>query len=174
MTDRSTARLGVLAVTLFALPLLVGCQPAERGQMAGTALDTAAVKAAVDSLRDAYLEAYNSGEAGQVAALYTQDAVYLPADGPPVTGRDSIQAALTQALAPGPTLEVDSHEVIPLSPDWTSSGGTYRVTVTPEGAEEPRVIEGSYLILFRQTAEGWKLFRHAATLDSLPPTPGGQ
>lgn len=160
---------------LLALPLLFGCQPPEKaGTGEGAALDTAAVTAAIDTLRQEFLEAYNAANADALAALYTDDAVFLPADSPPVDGRDSIRAFFRRELAAGPTLEVDPHEVVPLSPSWTSSGGIYRVTVTPEGTDEPVNVRGSYLLLFHETAEGWKLYRHAGTYDSVPPTPGGQ
>lgn len=163
-----------LLTPLLALPLLAGCQPAEQGQTGETAaLDTAAVRAAIDTLRQDYLEAYNGGDAAALATLYTADAVFLPADAPPVDGRDSIRAHWDRELAAGPSLEVESHEVIPLSESWTSSGGNYRVTVTPEGAEEPMTVRGSYLLLFRNTDEGWKLFRHSATYDSVPPPISG-
>lgn len=174
MRTTPTVRSATLLVPLLAIPLMVGCQPAERGQTGETAaLDTAAVRAAIDTLRQDYLEAYNAGDAAALATLYTEDAVFLPADAPPVDGRDSIRAHWERELAAGPALEVESHEVIPLSPSWASSGGLYRVTVTPEGAEEPVTVRGSYLLLFRNTGEGWKLFRHSATYDSMPPGPGG-
>lgn len=174
MRDLQPVPSGAILAALFALPLLSGCQPAEQGPQQEAGLDTAAVTSAVDSLRQSFLDAHNAGEAGRVASLYTQDAVLLPTDRPPVDGRDSIQAFFARELAAGPTLEVEPHEVKPLSPRWTSSGGTYRVTVSPEGTQDTTTVRGSYLILFRQTADGWKLFRHAATFDSLPPAPGGQ
>lgn len=171
MVTHRTVRPAAALAPLVALPLLLaGCQPAEQGQTGETAgVDTAAVRASIDTLRQAYLEAYNAGDAAAVASLYTGDAVFLPADAPPVEGRDSIRAHWERFLAAGPTLEVESHEVTPLSPSWTTSGGLYRVTVTPEGAEEPTTVRGSYLLLFRNTPEGWKLFRHSATYDSVPP-----
>lgn len=166
MRDSPWVRSGFL---LVAVALLVaGCQPADRGQTQQAAVDTAAVEAAVDSLRGAFIKAYNAGEASQIAPLYTQDAVLLPADQPPVAGRDSIQAFLARELAAGPMLAVEPHEVKPLSPEWASSGGNYRVTVSPKAAQDTVTVRGSYLILFRNTAEGWKLYRHANTQDSVP------
>lgn len=174
MRPTRTVRSAVFLTPLLALPLLVGCQPAEQEPAGETAaLDTAAVRAAIDTLRQDYLEAYNGGDAATLATLYTADAVFHPADAPPVEGRESIGAYFGRFLAPGPSLEVESHEVIPLSESWASSGGGYRVTVTPEGAEEPMTVRGSYLLLFRNTAEGWKLFRHTASYDSVPPAPEG-
>lgn len=171
MQDHRRVRFGLLLA--FSSLLAVGCQPADRGQTQQAAVDTAAVEAAVDSLRESFLKAYNAGEADQLVALYAEDAVVLPADAAPVDGRDSIRAYFARELAAGPTLEVEPHEVKPLSQEWASSGGTYRVTVSPEAVKDTVTVRGSYLILFQNTPEGWKLFRHAATYDSLPP-PGLQ
>lgn len=172
MRNRPSLRPASLLL-VASLPLALACRPADRGRMPEAATDTAAVEAAVDSLRQAFLDAYEAGEPGRVAALYARDAVLLPVDRPPVDGRDSIRAYFAGELAADPALEVEPHEVKPLSPDWASSGGTYRVTVTPKGEEGPSTVRGSYLILFRNTPEGWKLFRHANTYDSVPPAPGG-
>lgn len=172
MANRSTYRPGTVLASLLAVSIVVACQPAERGGTAGPAVDTASVEAAVDSLRGAFLAAYNAGNAADLAPLYTADAVFLPANAAPVEGRDSIRAHFDRLLSAGPTLKVSPHEVKPLGPDWTTAGGTYRVTVTPEGADEPTVTKGSYLILVRKTGDGWKLFRHAATYDSVPAMPG--
>lgn len=174
MSNRSACRPGAVLASLLAVTTLLACQPAERGGTAGPAVDTASVEAAVDSLRGAFLAAYNAGNAAGLAPLYAADAVFLPANAPPVEGRDSIRAHFDRLFSAGPSLKVSPHEVKPLGPDWTTAGGTFRVTTTPEGAEEPTVTKGSYLILLRQTADGWKLFRHVATYDSVPAMPGAR
>lgn len=166
-----TSRFPLAVVPLVSLVLVAACQPAEREGMPEAAVDTAGVEAAIDSLRQTYMDAYNAGETGRVASLYTEDAAFLPADAPVVTGRDAIRAAMEEQLAPEPTLEVNPREVNPLSADWTQSSGTYRVSVQPEGAAEPQVVQGSYLVLFRRTAEGWRLYRHAANYDMAPAAP---
>lgn len=172
MRHRPSSRSGVFLASLLTVSALAGCQPAERGRTTGPAVDTAAVAAAVDSLRQAYLEAYNAGELDRLASLYADDAVLLPPDAPPVRGRDSIRTHFAGELAPGPTLEISSGQLGPLGPEWTSLAGGYRVTVRREEAEEPTAVEGSYLILVRKTPNGWKVSRHAGTYDSMPPGPG--
>ena len=166
-----TSRFPFAVVSLTALSLVAACQPAEQAGTPEAAVDTAAVEAAIDSLRQAYITAYNAGETGRLASLYTEDAAFLPADAPVVSGREAIRAAMEEQLAPAPTLEVNPREVNPLSADWTQAAGTYRVAVQPEGAAEPQVVQGSYLLLLRRTPEGWRLFRHAANYDMLPTAP---
>lgn len=174
MRDRLTIRSGSALVLLAALAT-IGCQPAETGKMQETTVDTAAVMSSLDSLRQAFLDAYNAGDTAAVAALFTEDAVRLPPDAPPVRGADAVAANFAQAWAQGAHLDdLSPLETNLASADWAFEHGTYQVTVTPEGADEGRTMEGSYLVVLHRTADGWKLARDAATYDSVPPAPSGQ
>ena len=54
--------------------------------------------AAIREVADAYVKATTSGDAKAVAALYTEDAVEMPPNLPPVKGRAAIQQVLREGL----------------------------------------------------------------------------
>ncbi len=124
----------------------------------------------IDSLRSAYQEAVNGEDWERLGALVTEDAV-LVMPGP--AAWDSMLAAASAAgtpFPPGATLEIESAEVGVLAADWAYDMGTGTVTWTPEGADEPRTVRDTYLVLLHRTADGWKVHREVA---SSRPLPGG-
>ena len=91
-------RLAGLLVRVVVLAVLGGCasnalgvEPVRRG-------DELAL-ADVQALLDALVEADNADDAARVAALYTDDAVWLPWAGPAVVGREAIAASYAQVFA---------------------------------------------------------------------------
>jgi len=63
----------VALVVGMAVAALAGCQPAGEGGMRQTAVDTAALRSAMDSFRTAYVEAYNAADTTAVAETFAQD-----------------------------------------------------------------------------------------------------
>lgn len=72
---------GGLLVALIAT--LAACQPVDR--------EEEDVAPGIEELRDRFVEAYNRHDAAAVAALYTDDAVFVNPEGTEITGRDQIQ-----------------------------------------------------------------------------------
>jgi hypothetical protein len=75
---------GGLLVALIAI--LAACRPVEPVEPD--------IGPAVEELRDRYVEAYNRHDAATVAAQYTDNALYVNAQGTEITGRDQIQREL--------------------------------------------------------------------------------
>lgn len=60
-----------------------------------------------EGLSPAWQAAYSAGDAGAVAALYTEDAVLMPPNAPSAKGRAAIEAAMTDVMIAMPAkLEV--------------------------------------------------------------------
>lgn len=168
MRDLATIRSGSVLVLLASIAM-VGCQPAETGKMEGTAIDTAAVMSSLDSLRQAFVEAYNAADTAAIAAMFTEDAVVLPSGAPPVRGRDSIAASFAREWARGAQMdELTALETTLINSDWVMEYGDVQITVTPQDADQGRTMDGSYLVVLHRTADGWKLVRDAASMDSTP------
>lgn len=71
------------------------------------------LQGAIQSLNDKWVQAYNSGDAAAVAALYAEDATVLPPGTNAVHGREAIQAFWQGAIQHGiknPVLTTESVE----------------------------------------------------------------
>lgn len=124
-------------------------------------------EAAVDAVREAYVEHYNLGHADMVADLFTDDAVTLFADGGVSEGREAIEAALTTAMESDPTAEIDAAETMVMG-DVAVQRGTYSLEMAPaEG--DPVSFSGSYLTEFQKVAGEWKIGAVISNYDSEPP-----
>ena len=99
--------------------------------LAGPAL--AQGKEAIQKLNDEWAAAFNKGDAGAVAALYTADAYVLPAGAPMVKGRADIQKFWAGQMQHHPgDIKLTTLDVKPLGPDAAREIGT--ATFTTKGA----------------------------------------
>jgi hypothetical protein len=84
---------------------------------------------------------------------------------------DAMAASAAGAPFPrGARIAITPIEVVALSEGWGYEFGTAVTTYTPEGADVEQQLRDTYLLLFRNTGDGWKAFREVAS--SAPP-PGG-
>lgn len=175
--SRSARRGLFAALTLLLSAGLLACQPADEAADGEDGETTArserpAVSAAVDSTRTAFEQAVAEGDFETQAGIYTSDAI-LSVPGTGVTqGRDSIRALLERTTPPGATLEIRPLESRSLGEDWRYELGTSVLTFTPEGADGEQTAESTYMVLLRQTPDGWKIHREVLSPDA--PPPGGQ
>lgn len=164
--------LGGALLLVAAVLVATACQPAgERGAMQETAVDTAAARAAIDSVRTVFEEAYTAGEIERVAPLLAPDVLVSAPGEPPIRGRDSVVAHEQRTWPEGATSTLTPIETRVLSDEWAYEIGTSAVTVTPEGAEEARTMESTYLVILRNTGEGWRVYREVLSPDH--PMEGG-
>ena len=138
-------------VVLAALALAVastGCQPPAQEAGPLSEEDVAAIEASFESLA----QAVRAGDGAGAAALYTQDAVFMPPNEPAVQGRVAIEA-WTGASPPVtefslPIAEIDGRG------DLAFVRGTLSITIMPEGAPEPIQDTGKYLVILRRQPDG--------------------
>lgn len=155
-----------MALRIAGVGTLAACQPqAQQPSEQHAVVDTTAVRAAIDTLRSAYEEAVASGSFENMAAGLAEGAVMVPPGG---SDWDSLFAASEFPFPPGATIDITPIEVQVLSENWAYEFGNSKVTYTPEGASEARVLNDTYLVIFRNTADGWKLYREVAS-SNLPP-----
>lgn len=155
--------------------LLVGavaCQPQGPQQAQNDAsLDTTAIRAAVDSVRSQFEEAFNAGDYETAASLIHPEMIYSPPGNPPIRGRDSVIAYDRRSFPAGATIEIEPLDTRVLSDEWVYDYGISRVTFTPEGAEEEQSVESTYLVIVHKTDDGWMVYRES--LSSNAPMGGG-
>jgi uncharacterized protein (TIGR02246 family) len=150
------------SLLLFAVALpLIGCAPSAPQKSAAAAVDTAAVKDAIQAREKEWSAAYLAGNAAGVAALYTTDAASIQPTGDWARGRDGI-AKTNQAQFDTVAItsrEDITEEVIPLG-DYIVEVGHYAYQGTHKTSKKPMSGAGRYMVLWRKDADGvWRLHR---------------
>ena len=145
--------------TLIPVLLLVGaCASDDESATTDDAATTdATVEAAwLDDLAASYETHYNAGHADMVAALYTEDAVVLAADGTVADGRAAVQAWIERQMASGsPQVDIGIVERKVFG-DTALAIGEYVVTVTPAEGEAME-IGGHWMGAWVRSPDGWRM-----------------
>jgi len=130
--------------------------------------------AAISRLLEDYVAACNTGNASAAAAVFTDNAVFMPPDGSALVGGAAILPwyeaffkQVTEVLTVPPLPEV---EVIG---DWAFSRGSWQAIVTPKAGGEPVQVSGQGVIIYKRIGDGsWKWARVIITSDK-PLAPSG-
>lgn len=122
----------------------------------------------IAQLRSKYETAVANGATDAMAALLADGAVMVRPGGP---DWDAMAAAAAGSpFPPGTKIAITPIEVVALSKEWAYEFGTAVTTYTPDGAHKAKQLRDTYLILFRNTGDGWKAYREVAS--SAPPPSG--
>ncbi len=144
-----------LAILLAGL-LLVACAPVQEEP----ADDPNAVEpsigdeSALNALIADYMVAMNSGDPDGVAASYAADAVRMPPDALPISGRESIRRNVAQAFETS-DLNVQMQVIeTEFSGELAYVRGTFLLTVTPKDGSPATESEGNWMRLMRREPDG--------------------
>lgn len=148
------------AAVMLSLTALAGCESRHQ--------DSSVAQAEIDKLRAAYESAVASGDPSAIAPLLAEGAVMVRPGSPDWNAMAA--AAQGAPFPPGARIVIKPREVVALSAEWAYEFGTSTTTYTPPGASEPVKLHDTYLILLRNTGDGWKAYREVA---SAAPPPGG-
>ena len=124
----------------------------------------------VDALRESFLKLHGQRDAEGVAGLYAQDAILLPPDLPPITGRPGIQHYYRSIFQRFETnLYLESQELHVVG-DWALDRGVYQVDLVPqEGSGAPIREQGNYVVILQLSGDAsWDLARHIWNRDASP------
>ena len=111
--------------------------------------------AAIEEGSAAFVAAANADDWGGIAALYTEDAVLMPPNGPAVQGRADIEAFFA-AFPPTSGFTLNPVEIDGRG-DLAFVRGTYSLTLEIEGME-PTPDTGKYIEIRRRQPDGsWLL-----------------
>jgi uncharacterized protein (TIGR02246 family) len=113
-------------------------------------------RAAIVRAGDDWVHAARAGDAESMADLYTQDAVLLLQDAPPVLGR----AAIQEWFAHFPSIRAVhlERERIEGHGDLAYVWGLYEMTLSIPGVPEPLHDRGTYVEVWRKQADGaWRI-----------------
>jgi uncharacterized protein (TIGR02246 family) len=114
----------------------------------------AADRAAIRAVADAYVAAYNRGDAKAVAGYWSENGQWINPDGKPINGRAAIRKELEEmfALSKGLHLEIVDFSVRFVTPDVAVEEGKVRVT---RPGEEPS--DSSYIAIDHKQNGEWLL-----------------
>ncbi len=138
-----------IGITLLAIALAsAACQPApEAGPLADEDV------AAIEGLADAYANGALAGDWDAVAAVYSEDAVFMMPDQPAVEGKAAWRAMMDEMQA---TVQAMSLEIAEIDGrgDLAFLRGEYSETFTMAGAEEPVEAVGKWVWILRRQPDG--------------------
>jgi uncharacterized protein (TIGR02246 family) len=147
-----------LFVLLIASSVAFSCAPPE------PAHDPAADRAAIEAANDAWLSAFNSGDAAAVASIYAEDGKLYPPGSPPVVGRAAIQDLWQSFVDMGVTGELSTEE-IKISGDLAYRIGSYTV-LGPDGSQ---MDQGHFVELWQRQNGDWAFTHDIWNSDLAPP-----
>jgi uncharacterized protein (TIGR02246 family) len=108
----------------------------------------------IGRVSQAWEKAYNAGDAGGVAALYTKDAVVMAPGAEPASGTSAIQALFEAAAKQGAKNTLTTEDV--------TGFGSYAVETgkwVATAADGKHLDHGQYMTFYRKADGGWKIYR---------------
>ncbi|HUF65281.1 MAG TPA: SgcJ/EcaC family oxidoreductase [Gemmatimonadaceae bacterium] len=171
---------------LFVLPIVVAalaCAPAEDTAVAtdtaapadtgAVRQDPAAARTAIEQIRDNWRSAAERDDAGAVAALYADDAIFVGTETPEVRGRAAIQETFGQQFPMSTVSRIESRDLT-VSGDMAYDYGEFTQQVTPPNAPG-QTINGHYLVVLRRQGDGsWRIVRHVSTTPTAAAAPAAR
>jgi len=152
-------------------PILAGFAVLTLLHLAATAAGEAPSESPATGVARAYQEAFNAGQPDKLAALHTEDAMWVDSDGSSLSGRDAIRAALAKAFAaaPGRTIEFAVDQVRPLGDDVILEKGSSIVT-GPDGEESASF----YTTVYAKQGDQWRIAQITETAPVVEPSPASE
>jgi uncharacterized protein (TIGR02246 family) len=155
-----------LLAVLLAIGLSPGLACRRREAASGDPAPSPADLQAIQRLRDAFASDYNEQDAERLSDLFTEDAVFVPADDATCEGKREIKEFFQDALEQEPaTLELEVRET-EVRGDWAFE----RIDVTLTGTdstsgEEYEIWERYFWVLKRQPGGSWRISRALYNVD---------
>jgi uncharacterized protein (TIGR02246 family) len=132
---------------MIALLLFLNCQPAQQ--------DSTKIREAIVAANGNFTEAFNSGDAAGVAALYTAEGQLLPGNSDFVAGTPAIQEFWQGAMKMG--IKSAKLETIEVEGMGTMAYEVGKYQLFAEG--DHKLDQGKYIVIWKQVAGEWKLHR---------------
>ena len=153
--------------------ITAGGQDAGRATGAAKGQSASSGAAAIRQVTDAYVKATLAGDAKAIAALYTEDAVEMPPNEPPVKGRAAIEQYYTKSFSGD--RKVGQLTITHLESRATGDAGydvgTYQQSMNPPGQTVATSDTGKYVAILRRSQGAWKVAYAIYNSDQAPPRP---
>jgi ketosteroid isomerase-like protein len=157
---------------LFALTaVLAACQTTETPQQAAArmAQESAEATTTIRGMSKDFARLFSAGQMDSVAGMYTEDAIVMAPNAPPMVGVAAIRAAFASMGQSGPmTLTLMTDTVVANGP-LAVEQGRWASAATIDG--QAMADSGKFLVQWTKTDTGWKLAKDIWNSDAPPPPP---
>lgn len=150
-----------VTLVLLTVAFMAACQQqvTDQSTMEAPAVDAVAEEALLDDMNASYVEAANSHDATLAASFWTEDAIWMPAEGPHFQGRAGLEQAFSELFAqiPDVVFSVDREGfTVSQSGDIASAYGTYGTSGTAaDGTPVDATLQ--YVASYQKVDGEWKL-----------------
>jgi len=139
-----------------------------QAQSAGIEGDVEAARASLDAFLAEWVEAMHAEDAEALATMFTDDAVMLPPNRPPIVGNAAIRQDIQEyfdKFTPKGTEEYTAYHV---SCDFMIALGSWQYEDNPKAGGEAINSSGYMMDIFKRQPDGsWKLYWNASTDETL-------
>jgi len=154
-----------LRFILFAgiITLLFSCNENDKMSIEKSAsvFDIKQAEASITQSNQNFMKSFNAGDSLGVASCYTSDAKTMAAHMPSVKGRNNIIHFISESMRSGPKkIDLSSGQITGDS-SMVAEEGTY----TLFDSSGKNIDKGKYIVLWKQEAGNWKMFRDIWTTD---------
>lgn len=125
---------------------------------------------AIHAADEAFVQAFNTGDAAGVAAIYADDAMVMAPGTPAVQGRPAIEGMMSGFFGegPGPQLSIDTKNVELMMAPGMGHTAVATGSWTMNAPDGTHLDHGKALVVWRQTDDGWKIWRDMWNSDMAP------
>ncbi|WP_234571782.1 YybH family protein [Rhodohalobacter sp. 614A] len=146
-------------LSIIILTFLSCDSPSEdAANMQGT-VDREAVIADINEMRNNFMQAVKTRDMATLGSMMTEGTIMvLPAS----EGWMDMKAQ-AQGPLPYDSLSITPNEIEVINNEWAFEMGSTVSYYTPEGQSEPVELPDTYIMIFRNQGDGWKLYREVAS-----------
>lgn len=128
-------------------------------------VDSSTVIAAIHQINTDYENAFIKGDSSLFLNTYTSDACLMPANSPAICGAAGQLAFFKFAYKSGiRDIKFTTFGIFGITDQYVTEQGSYEMF----GPGETPAGKGKYLVLWKKTRTGWKMFRDMFNADTPP------
>jgi ketosteroid isomerase-like protein len=131
--------------------------------------DSTAVRTALQKMNQSYGQAFAKGDSAAFVNCYTPDACIMPANSPEIYGTQGQYAFFKFVYQSGVrNIVFNTAGLFGLTAQFVTEQGNYEMF----GENNASLGKGKYLILWKKTPQGWKMFRDMFSSNKPQARPG--
>jgi uncharacterized protein (TIGR02246 family) len=146
---------------------LFACNTERQRQAENKDVDTTVLLRSIDTLAAKMGEAHAKKDVALFGSTWMQDGIMSLPGAPMAVGKDAIVNAFKNqpALPPGADFKINPLEIKVINEDWAYVFGVDSLTMTPLGYTVPQKQTFTFLVLLRNSPDGWKNYREVLSAN---------